>query len=124
MRERIRNVASDRSFVLAPLWGFLPPDLQGELSTYGRYIPSSFVKLSIFINLAVSLPALIVDVFAFASGNAGVWNLLRGVFAACLLHETLFRLIKYARSREVTGSFLAILVKPFYYMAFRDVVER
>jgi hypothetical protein len=122
--ERSYNVASDRSFVLAPLWGFLPPDLQGKLSSYGRYAPPAFVKLSISINLAISLPALVVDVFAFASGHAALWNLLRGIFAVCLLHETLLRLAKYSRDREVTGSFLAFLVKPVYYMAFKDMMDR
>jgi hypothetical protein len=31
--EQLRNRSSDLSYVLAPLWGFLPPDLQGSSSS-------------------------------------------------------------------------------------------
>jgi len=121
--ERLYNVASDRSFVLAPLWGYLPPELQMKLAAYGRYIPVTFVKLSIFFNLFISLPIVVVDVFAVATGTWTGWNLLRGAFGVVLLHETLLRLTKYSRNREITGSFLALVVKPFYYMAFKDMAE-
>lgn len=121
--ERVRNVASDRSFVLAPLWGFLPPGLQGRLEAMGRYRPLPFVRLSIGLNLLMAIPIVVADLWAFASGTAGVWNGLRFLFGLVLLHESLLRVYHYLRSRAVTGSFLSVFVKPIYYMAFREGLE-
>jgi hypothetical protein len=121
--ERAYNVASDRSFVLAPLWGFLPAELQNEAASFGRYHPPAFVLWSIIVNLFFSLPALVVDVFAVSSGHAVLWNYFRGALAAFLLHESLFRLVRYWKGREITGSFLGLLIKPVYYMAVRDGVR-
>ncbi len=123
VRERVRNVASDRAFVLAPLWGYLPPAMQARLETLGRYRPLPFVRLSIGLNLAMAVPIVVADLWAFAIGAAGVWNGLRFLFGLFLLQENLLRLYRLLRDRAVTGSFLAFLVKPVYYMAFREGLD-
>jgi hypothetical protein len=119
-RERVRNVASDRSFVWAPLWGYLPPDLQGRLESMGRYHPLPYVRFSIGLNLFIAIPIVVADLYAIAVGAAGVWNGLRFLFGVVLLHESLLRLYHLLGRRAVTGSFLAILVKPLYYMFFKE----
>jgi hypothetical protein len=122
LKERIRNVASDRSFVFSPLWGYLPADLQGKLEALGRYRPLPAVRLSIALNLFLALPIIVADLWAFASGTAGLWNGLRFLFGLVLFHESALRLYHLFKG-AVTGSFLGALVKPLYYMAFREGLD-
>lgn len=122
--ERAYNIATDRSSVLAPLWGYPLPQLQDQLVPYGRYVPDVFVKWSILLNLFIALPVLIVDVFAFALNHASIMNLCCGVFAVFLLRESLVRLIRYSKGREITDSFLSFLIKPLYYLVFKDTPQQ
>jgi hypothetical protein len=122
LQERVRNVASDRSFVFSPLWGYLPADLQAKLEALGRYRPVPAVRLSIALNLFLALPIIVADLWAFASGTAGLWNGLRFLFGLVLFHESLLRLYRLFQG-TVTGSFLGALVKPLYYLAFREGLD-
>ena len=118
--EKVRNRSSDLSYVFAPLWGFLPSDLQKGLEFYGRYRPRPYVIISICFNFLAAL----------AITGPGLRNVSRGVFeiwslallaAACLLFaESIVRLLRLLWDGRTTGSLLAFLVKPVYYRAIKD----
>ena len=67
---------------------------------------------------------------ALAIMGPGLRNVSRGVFeiwslvllaAACLLFtESILRLRRLLWDGKITGSFLAFLVKPVYYLAIKD----
>jgi hypothetical protein len=102
----------------APLWGFLPSDLQKGLEFYGRYRPRPYVIISIGFNFLAALAIM----------GPGLRNVSRGVFetwslvllaAACLLFtESILRRLLW--DGKTTGSFLAFLVKPVYNLAIKD----
>jgi hypothetical protein len=48
------------------------------------------------------------------------WSLVLLAAGVSLLAESVLRLVRLMSSGETTGSFLAFLVKPVYYMAIRD----
>jgi len=121
-RERARNAASDLSYVLAPLWGYLPPKMQAVLESYGRYHPRPFVRLSLAFNLLVAISLMGSDLRNISLGIFGIWNALHFVFALLLLIESVLRIYRLLQG-AVTGSFLAFLVKPIYYMAIKDELE-
>jgi hypothetical protein len=123
VKERDRNIASDRSYVLAPLWGFLPPAMQSALEFYGRYRSRPYVLLSIAFN---GLAAAAIMGSGFRNITQGVfelWNLLCFGAGLFLFLESVLRLLRHIKDGEVTGSVLAVLVKPIYYMAIKPGAE-
>ena len=118
--EQVRNRSSDLSYVLAPLWGFLPPDLQRALEFYGRYRPRPYVLLSVGINFLAALAIIGSGLKNISRGVYEIWSLVLLTAAVSLLVESVLRLVRLMSNGETTGSFLAFLVKPVYYMAIRD----
>jgi hypothetical protein len=118
--EQVRNRSSDLSYILAPLWGFLPPDLQRALEFYGRYRPRPYVLLSIGFNFLVSLAIMGSGLKNISLGVYEFWSLVLLAAAVSLLVESVLRLVRLMDKREITGSFLAFLVKPVYFMAIKD----
>ncbi len=122
--EKVRNRSSDRSYVFAILWGFLPRDLQGALEFYGRYRPRPNVLISI------GLTALVAMAFV----GPGLRNLSRGVFepgslaflavALFLFAECATRLLRLLTEGRASGSVLGLLVRPLYDRAFKDRPDR
>jgi hypothetical protein len=122
--EQVRNRSSDLSYVLAPLWGFLPSDLQRALEFYGRYRPRPYVLLSIGFNFFASVGILGSGLKNMSRGVYEIWSLVILAAAVWLLMESVWRLVKLMTNGEPTGSFLAFLVKPIYYMAIKDTPPR
>jgi len=118
--EQVRNRSSDLSYVLAPLWGFLPPDLQRALEFYGRYRPRPYVLLSIGFNFLVALALMGSGLKNISLGVYEIWSLVLLAAGVSLLVESVLRLVRLMDKGETTGSFLAFLLKPVYYMAIRD----
>jgi hypothetical protein len=118
--EKARNRSSDLSYVLAPLWGFLPPELQGRLEFYGRYRPRPYVLLSIGFNFLVGLAIMGSGAKNMALGIFEIWSLILLAASVSLIVESVVRLIRLLSNGETTGSILAFLVKPVYYMAIKD----
>jgi hypothetical protein len=118
--EKVRNRSSDLSYVLAPIWGFLPSDLQRALEFYGRYRPRPYVLLSIGFNFLVALAVMGSSLKNISLGAYEVWSLVLLAGGISLLVESLLRLVRLLDKGEITGSFLAFFVKPVYYMAIRD----
>ena len=118
--EQVRNRSSDLSYVLAPLWGFLPGDLQRALELYGRYRPRPYVLLSIGFNFLVALAVMGSGLKNISLGVYEVWSLVLLAGGISLLVESVLRLVRLLDKGEITGSFLAFLVKPVYYMAIKD----
>ena len=115
--ERELNIASDRAYALAPLWGFLPRRDQEKIESYGRYRPRTYVLFSVAFNLLLSGSIVATDMFRIAAGIFGPWNILRFAFAVVLFGESIVRLLRWLQNSEVSGSFLGVLVKPVYYLA-------
>ncbi len=118
--EQTRIRSSDLSYVLAPLWGFLPSELQRGLEFYGRYRPRPYVLLSIGFNFFASIGILGSGLKNISQGVYESWSLVLLALAVPLLVESVLRLVKLMTNSETTGSFLAFLVKPVYYMAIKD----
>lgn len=117
--EQVRNRSSDLSYVLAPLWGFLPPELQRELEFYGRYRARPYTLLSIVFNFLLAVALMGSGLKNISLGVYEVWSLVLLAAAILLLIESVGRLIRLLRNGETTGSVLAFLVKPVYYMAIK-----
>ncbi len=118
--EQVRNRSSDLSYVLAPLWGFLPSDLQLALEFYGRYRPRPYVLLSIGFNFLAALTSMGSGLKNISRDVYEIWSLVLLAAAFALLVESVLRLVRLIDSGEATGSFLAFLVKPVYFMAIKD----
>jgi hypothetical protein len=118
--EKVRNRSSDLSFVFAPLWGFLPSDLQKGLEFYGRYRPRPYVIISICLNFLAALAIMGPGLRNVSRGVFEIWSLVL-LAAACLLFtESIVRLLRLLWDGKTTGSLLAFLVKPLYYLAIKD----
>jgi hypothetical protein len=122
--EKVRNRSSDRSFVFAVLWGFLPPDLQEAIEFYGRYRPRPNVLLSIGLTALVALALVGPGLKDAAGGRFGAWNLIRLAIAGFLLAESLLRLLQLLKDGRANGSVLGLLVRPLYDRAFKDRPDR
>lgn len=118
--EQTRNRSSDLSYVLAPLWGFLPSDLQRGFEFYGRYRSRPYVFLSIGFNLLLALALMGSGMRNISLGIFEVWSLVLLATGLSLLVESVLRLVRLMDKGEITGSLLAFLVKPVYYMAIKD----
>jgi hypothetical protein len=118
--EQVRNRSSDLSYVLAPLWGFLPPDLQRALEFSARHRPRPYVLLSIGFNFLVALAIMGSGLKNISLGVYEFWSLVLLAAGVSLLVESVLRFVRLMSNGETTGSFLAFLVKPVYYMAIRD----
>jgi hypothetical protein len=117
--ERVRNRSSDISYVLAPLWGFLPADFQRRIEFYGRYRPRPYVLLSVGFNFLFSLAFMSPGLKNTALRIYKTWDLVLLAAGAALFLECVVRLIRLLNG-ETSGSFLGFLVKPVYYMAIKD----
>jgi hypothetical protein len=118
--EQVRNRSSDLSYVLAPLWGFLPPDFQKALEFYGRYRPRPYILLSIGLNFLVAIAIMGSGLQNISRGVYEIWSLVLLAAALALFLESVPRLLRLMKDGETTGSFLGFLVKPVYYMAIKD----
>jgi hypothetical protein len=118
--EQVRNRSSDFSYVFAPLWGFLPPDLQMALQFYGRYRPPPYVALTIGFNFLVALAIMGSGLKNISRGVFEIWSFVLLAAALPLFLESVLRLLRLMKNGEITGSFLAFLVKPVYYLTIKD----
>ena len=118
--EQVRNKSSDYSYVLAPLWGFLPRDLQAALQFYGRYRPRPHVLLTIGFNFLVALALVGSGLKNIYRGVFEIWSFVLLAAALPLSLESVLRLLRLMKNGEITGSFLAFLVKPVYYLTIKD----
>jgi hypothetical protein len=118
--ERVRNRSSELSYVFAPLWGFLPSDLQKALEFYGRYRPRPYVILSSCFNFLAALAIMGPGLRNVSRGVFEIWSLVLLAAALSLFSESILRLLRLIKDGQITGSFLAFLVKPVYYLAIRD----
>jgi len=118
--EKVRNRSSDLSYVFAPLWGFLPSDLQKALEFYGRYRPRPYVIISICFNFLAALAIMGPGLRNVSRGVFEIWSLVLLAAALLLFMESVLRLLRLMKDGQITGSFLAFLVKPVYYRAIRD----
>jgi len=122
-RERELNIASDRAYALAPLWGFLSSEHQAFLEVYGRYRPRPTVLVSIGFNFLLSASIVVSGLIRFSAGVFGWWNAVPFVFAVILLGESVSRLLRYVQQGEATGSFMGALVKPVFYLLFQAALS-
>jgi len=118
--EKVRNRSSDLSYVLAPLWGFLPPAFQEALEFYGRYRPRPHVILSICFNVLAALAMIGPGLRNVSLGVFEIRSLLLLAASLALVIESVLRLLRLAMEGRISGSFLAFLVKPVYRLAIRD----
>ncbi len=118
--EKVRNRSSDLSYAFAPLWGFLPPDLQKRLEFYGRYRPRPYVVLSIGITFLTALALIGPGLRNASLGVFEIWSLFKLAVAIFLFWESGLRLLRLMRDGHASGSFLAFLVKPVYRLAIKD----
>ena len=118
--EKVRNRSSDRSYVFAILWGFLPRDLQEALEFYGRYRPRPYVLISIGLTTLVALafggPGLrALSLSVFEPGGLALLAIALFLFAECAI-----RLRRLLSEGQASGSVLGLLVRPLYDRAFKD----
>lgn len=118
--EKARNRSSDRSYVFAPLWGFLPADLQKALEFYGRYRPRPYVMLSIVFNLLIALAFLGPGLKSISQGAFETGSLVLLAAALLLFIESALRLVRLMRNDEISGSLLGFLIRPLYDKAIND----
>jgi len=118
--EKVRNRSSNLSFVFAPLWGFLPSDLQKGLEFYGRYRPRPYVIISISFNFLAALAILGPGLRNVSRGVFEIWSLVLLAAACVLFTESILRLRRLLWDGKITGSLLAFLVKPVYNLAIKD----
>jgi hypothetical protein len=118
--EKARNRSSDLSYVFAFLWGFLPSELQRRLEFYGRYKPRPNVIASACFNLLVALALVGPGLRSMSRGVFEIWSLALLAVALALFTESLMRLLRLVKDREISGSLLAFLVKPAYRMMIKD----
>ena len=119
-REKARNRSSDLSYVFAPLWGFLPSEMQKTLEFYGRYKPRLSVIISIGVNLLAALALLGPGLRNLSRGVFEIWSLVMLAAAIALVIESGLRLMRLLKDGRNTGSFLGFLVKPIYYLTVKD----
>ncbi len=118
--EKIRNRSSELSYVFAPLWGFLPSDLQKTLEFYGRYRPRPYVIFSIGFNVLVALAIVGPGLESVSRGIFETGSLALLAVALALFIESVLRLLRLMWGGQATGSFLAFLVKPIYRLAIKS----
>ncbi len=118
--EKVRNRSSDRSYVFAPLWGFLPADLQKALEFYGRYRPRPYVMVSIVFNFMIALAFLGPGLKSISRGVFEIGSLALFAAALVLLLESVVRLFRLIRNGEITGSLVGFLIRPLHDMAIKD----
>lgn len=117
--EKKYNTCSDASIVFAPLWGYLSKEYQDELKKYGRYKPEKFTKISFFFNLFASSVIFTSRVSKILFSNFYLFDFFVSIFAFYLFVESLKRLINFYSRKEISGSILGFLFKPFYYILFK-----
>jgi hypothetical protein len=123
-RERVRNRASDLSYVFAILWGFLPAQRQEALEFYGRYRARSYVLISIFINVLVAIALVGPGLRAAAVGRIGLGGLVTLALAIFLFAESAVRLLRLLTEGRPSGSLVGLPIKPLYDLAFAARPDR
>jgi hypothetical protein len=118
--EKLRDRSSDLSYVFAPLWGFLPPELQGRLEFYGRYRARPYVLLSIGLTFLAALALIGPGLKNVSRGTFGIWGLIPLAIALYFFAESFLRLVRLTKDGRTGGSCLALFIKPFYDRAFKD----
>jgi hypothetical protein len=118
--EKARNRSSDRSYVFAPLWGFLPRDLQTNVESYGRYRPRPYVVLSIGFSFLAALALIGPGLKNISRGVIEIGSLVLFAAALPLFLESVLRFLRLTKNGQITGSLLAFLVKPIYRAAIKD----
>lgn len=118
--ERARNRSSDLSYAFAPLWGFLPSDLQVTLESYGRYRARPWVLLSIGLTSLAALGLVGPGVRNLSTGVLGIWSLFALAIALLLFVESLLRLLRLSKDGRTSGSVLGVLIKPLYDKSIKD----
>jgi hypothetical protein len=118
--EKVRNRSSDLSYIFAPLWGFLPSDLQKALEFYGRYKPRPYVIMSICFTFLAALAIVGPGLRNVSLGIFEIWSLVLLAAALVLFTESILRLLRLMKDGQPTGSLLAFLVKPVYDLAIKD----
>ncbi|MCK7476341.1 MAG: hypothetical protein M0C28_01195 [Candidatus Moduliflexus flocculans] len=91
-REKARNRSSDLSYVFAPAWGYLSPDLQRTLEFYGRYKPRRSVIISVCINSLLALALIGPGLKNLSLGVFEIWSLVMLAAAVALRTESILRL--------------------------------
>ncbi len=119
-RERVRNRSSDLSYVLAFLWGFLPPDRQGSLESFGRYRSRPYVLASIGFTLLAGLALVGPGLRGASGGRFGFWTIVGLVLAAGLFAESVSRLGQVLKGGRAGGSVLGLLIGPLYDRVIKD----
>ena len=115
--ERERNIAADRAYALAPLWGFLPRADQEAAAFYGRTKTRLWVRGSIAFNLLLSFSIVALDMVRIGAGGFAWWTLVRFLSGLALLGESVIRLLRHLQTGDVSGSFLGVLIKPLFSLA-------
>jgi hypothetical protein len=119
-REKARNRSSDLSYVFAFLWGFLPPDRQESLESYGRYRSRPYVLASIAFTFLAGLALVGPGLRDASGGRFGLWAILGLVLALGLFAESASRLVQVLKGGRVGGSVLGLLIGPLYDRAIKD----
>jgi hypothetical protein len=122
--EKVRNRSSDRSYVFAILWGFLPRDLQEALEFYGRYRPRPNVLISIGLTALAALAFVGPGLRALSLGVFEPGGLALLAIALFLIAECVLRLRRLLSEGQASGSVLGLLVRPLYDRAFKDRPDR
>jgi hypothetical protein len=117
--EKARNRSSDLSYVFALLWGFLPPELQRTLESYGRYRARPYVIISIGFTALAAVALAGPGLRGMSRGDFGIGSLVSLAAAATLLTESVLRLLRLVRGGKISGSLLAFLVKPVYNLVIK-----
>jgi hypothetical protein len=118
--EKARNRSSDLSYVFALLWGFLPADLQKALEFYGRYRPRPYVVISICFNFFAALALIGPGLRDVSSGVFEIRSLALLGVALALFIESILRLLRLIGNGQISGSFLAFIIKPVFKLLIKD----
>lgn len=117
--ERQRNIAANRSFVYAPLWGFLSSDWQHRIAAFGLYRPGRFTLFSIFCVLFLAIPAMVYEIARWALTGPTLLTLFRLPASLYLIQESLVRLIFLIQDKKPSGSVAGVLILPLARRFFR-----
>ncbi|HPR64960.1 MAG TPA: hypothetical protein PK014_12145 [Thermoanaerobaculia bacterium] len=120
--ERKRNRAADRTYVLSPLWGFLPCDWQIKFASLGLYRPLRFTLFSILCILFLAIPAMILDLAQWALKGPTVTTLIRLPVALFFVQESVMRITHLIKDKKPSGSLPGLLLIPLAKRLFSGIV--
>lgn len=119
-KEEQRNKRNHYSYVLAPLWGFLPSRHQKIIASFGSYNPQPYTLMSFSIIGIWSLAALVVDTYHLVTQTFSISHLLRLGVAMALAKESLSRFYTWLTKKEPSGSIVGYLFVPLFRLIFED----